>query len=89
MTRQELEDWLISKGFIKNRFDHFTKPTVPNFRFKLQSHSVRYEQKVGSGDWVRLKSGYYGQLSISDEGKLSGLKRGALGLKPVTVGAGA
>ena len=53
------------------------------YRIKLSSTAMRYEVKVHydggqygkpSNEWMRLRSGYYKDLTITDEGKLSGLK---------------
>ncbi len=79
MKRQELEHWLISKGYSKDKFGHyqksFDKGTVA--RFKMQDNSVRYERQakiVDHNEWLRSASGYYKNLSITLEGKLAGMK---------------
>ena len=79
MTKQELENWLISKGYSKDKFGHYQR-TINRIttRFKMQANSARYEKKaeiVDHNEWLRLASGYYKNLSITPEGKLSGMKR--------------
>ena len=86
MKREELENWLISKGYKRDKFGHYHK-TVTNVhvrgdsvttRFKMQANSVRYEKQVmivDHNEWMKLASGYYKNLSITPEGKLAGMKR--------------
>ena len=80
MTKQELENWLISKGYSKDKFGHYQKTSDKGTvtRFKMQRNSARYEKQteiVGKNEWLRLASGYYKSLSITPEGKLAGMKR--------------
>ena len=80
MKREELETWLISKGYSKDKFGHYQKLINESevARYKMQSNSVRYEKKahiVDHNEWLRLASGYYKSLSITPEGKLAGMKR--------------
>ncbi len=91
MTRQELENWVISKGYSKDKFGHYTRRVINahledgivTTRFKMQSNSVRYEKQIEVSDykdglvheWMKLAGGYYKNLSITPEGKLSGMKR--------------
>ena len=80
MKREELENWLISKGYSKDKFEHYQKTSDKGTvtRFKMQANSVRYEKQVmivDHNEWMRLSSGYYKSLSITPEGKLAGMKR--------------
>ena len=79
MTKQELENWLISKGYSKDKFGHYQRTiNKTTTRFKMQANSARYEKKaeiVDHNEWLRLAFGYYKNLSITPEGKLSGMKR--------------
>jgi len=79
MTKQELENWLISKGYSKDKFGHYQKTIQgTTVRYKMQPFSVRYERQayiVDHNEWLRLASGYYKNLSITPGGKLSGMKR--------------
>ncbi len=76
MKRQELESWLLSKGYLKDKFGHFQKTIGDNvFRFKMQTSSVRVEKRVKTVDhneWLHLASSYYKNLSITEDNKLSG-----------------
>ena len=79
MTKQELGNWLISKGYIKDQFGHYQKILSSGevVRCKMQDNSVRYEHRALIFDhnkWLRIKSGYYKNLSITPEGKLVGMK---------------
>jgi len=79
MKREELEQWAIHHHFIKDKFGHYQK-TLSNgtvIRFKMQSNSVRYEEQVkivDHNEWLKVKSGYYKNLSFTADDKLSGLK---------------
>ena len=85
MTRQQFVDWAKSKGWQEDNFGHLQKQTDgKQYRFKISSISIRYEVKVNydatdytkaHSDWLRLRSGYFKDLSITEDGKLSGLKR--------------
>ena len=80
MKRQELENWLISKGYSKDKFGHYqiTDNGGTTYRFKMQTNSTRYEKQayiVDNNEWLRIMSGYYKNLSITPEGKLAGMKR--------------
>lgn len=80
MTKQEFIDWAISRGWKKDKFGHFQKTVNDKqYRFKLSSIAVRQEVKVkyvsGNSEWIKLKSGYLSQLSLSEENLLCGLKR--------------
>ena len=86
MTRDELKAWLIEQGYQEDRFGHFKK-TMPRkdggekavYRYKLNAYSARYETQCrhsdGSASWIRLRSGYYKNLSITEDGKLKGMTR--------------
>ncbi len=80
MTKQEFENWVISKGYSKDKFGHYQKTSDKGTvtRFKMQANSVRYERQamiVDHNEWLRSASGYYKNLSITPEGKLKGMKR--------------
>lgn len=76
MLREKLEEWLLSKGYEKDRFGHFhkTRTNGQEIRYKMNTYSCRYEVRSGFG-WVRVYSGYYKNLSITDDNRLSGLTR--------------
>jgi len=85
MKREELENWLISKGYSKDKFGHYQRNTnKETTRFKMQANSTHYEKRITfaateyspkQNEWLRLASGYYKNLLITSEGKLSGMKR--------------
>jgi len=75
MKKEQFITWAESKGWKLDRYGHLKKETDgKTYRFKLSRVAVRYEVKSRSG-WVRIRSGYYSKLSITDEGKLVGLTR--------------
>jgi len=70
MTKQALVDWAKSKGWTVGQNNHLYKA---NKRLKLNERYVRLESRAGGG-WMGLKYGEYRKLTISPEGKLSGLQ---------------
>ncbi len=85
MTQNELKNFFLSTGnWQEDRWGNLTKDTTNGkYRIKFNNKSLRYEKQVchektmyspASKSWVRLRSGYYGQLSITSENKLQGLK---------------
>lgn len=79
MTRQELENWLISKGYQKDTYGHYQKEIEGKvYRYKLQSKSVRIERMAfifDRNEWIKLRSGYYKNLFIGEDNKLRGKGR--------------
>ena len=71
MTRQEFEAWAVAHGWIKDQWGHYHKG---DRRFKVSKVAVRLEANAGATGWVRLRSGYFSRLSISETGKLAGLQ---------------
>ena len=84
LTKQQIIDWAIGKGWELDKWGHLQKKVGDKeYRFKLSSTAMRYEAKVHhpgtqyskpSSEWMRLRSGYYKDLSILPDGKLSGLR---------------
>ena len=75
MKKEQFITWAESQGWKLDRFGHIRKEVNGKaYRFKLSRVAVRYEVKSSAG-WVRIRSGYFSNLSISDEGKLVGLTR--------------
>ena len=80
MTKQQFIDWTKSKGWTEDKYGHLQKQIDSDtMRFKLSSTAVRLERQItmsdGKHEWIRIMSGYYKDLSINPEGKLSGMKR--------------
>ena len=81
MTKDELIAWAKAHGWAEHRYGHFQRTTcmpegcpreVRTYRLKLSNIAVRYEVKSSAG-WVRLRSGYYKNLTITADGKLAGM----------------
>lgn len=80
LTKDLLGNWLSDKGYSRDKFGHYQKTSDKGTvtRFKMQANSVRYEKQVkivDHNEWMKLASGYYKNLSITPEGKLSGMRR--------------
>jgi hypothetical protein len=80
VTKQEFIEWAKSKGWIPDKYGHLQKELESGalLRFKIQANSVRYERKLkftdGGSEWRRVRSGYFKDLSIGEDGKLRGLR---------------
>ena len=81
MTRDELITWAKANGWREDRYGHLQRTTCmpegcpreqKTYRLKLSSIAVRYEVK-SAASWVRLRSGYYKNLTITADGKLAGM----------------
>lgn len=77
MTRDELIAWAKEHGWKPDRYGHLQKVENGNgvqrhYRLKLSRIAARFETKTQYG-WVRLRSGYYKNLSITADGKLAGM----------------
>lgn len=85
MTREQFEQWATAQGYKADAWGNLKKQFGDKlFRFKVGKLSVRYEVQTtieatqyskAEKMWVRLKSGYLKDLSITEENKLRGLKR--------------
>ena len=79
LTKQDIINWATSRDWELDKYGHLQKwIEEKQYRFKLSNTSLRYEVKVKAfrapSEWMRLSSGYYKDLSITPEGKLSGLR---------------
>lgn len=90
-TKSEIAQWALTHGYGFDSYGHLHTRVCDKsgeqreYRFKLGKTSVRWEVKVSYGkaagyygrhsEWVRIRSGYYCNLTITDEGKLAGMKR--------------
>lgn len=75
MTKDKLVEWAIANGWTKDRYGNLLKANGGVHRLKLQEYSVRWEYRPkGSRMWTKLRSGYYKNVSINEDGQLSGLR---------------
>ena len=75
MNKQEFINWAQVHGWELDRFGHLKKSLNGKvYRFKLSRIAARYELKTSTG-WVRIKSGYFSKLSLTNDGKLAGMRR--------------
>jgi hypothetical protein len=76
MTREELIHWATRNGWRLDRFGHLKKVEhdgLRQYRIKWSRIAARFEVKTVHG-WVRVRSGYLKDLSITADGNLAGLK---------------
>ena len=82
MTKQEFIKWAKARSWVVDKWGHLQKQVDDKrYRFRVSKISVRYELKMDrdfqSLEWLRLRSGYFKDLSITPDGKLSGLRIGS------------
>jgi len=85
LTKKDIINWATQRGWRLDKYGHLQKKIDgKECRIKLSNTALRYEVKVHypggtyskpSSEWMRLRSGYYKDLSITPEGKLAGLRR--------------
>lgn len=69
MTQDEIRAWLVRHGWVLDRFGHYRRA---EYRYKVNTHSARYEKKTSVG-WVRIRSAYLKNLKLVDGDKLAGM----------------
>lgn len=79
MNKQDFINWALSRGWQQDKWGYLHKEfNGRQYRFKVSNIAVRYEVKVsydsGGSDWVRLNSGYFKDLSLTEDNKLTGLR---------------
>lgn len=78
---EDLDRVLTKDGWNLDKYGNYIlESNGKKYRMKIQSTSVRYEVQCVHSDnsksWVRLRGAYIKDLSITEEGKIKGLKRG-------------
>ncbi len=78
IIQQQIKDLLKSKGWKEDNYGNYQKnENGQEYRFKFNDISIRYELKIRyagteyskpSSEWMRLKSGYFKDLSVSEKG---------------------
>ena len=84
LTKQDIIDWAVSRGWTPDKYGNLQKKVGDKeYRLRFSSTALRYETKVRhegtkyskpSSEWMRLRSGYYKELSITPDGRLVGLR---------------
>ena len=72
--------WAETMGYTMDKYGHMQRDYQgTKYRFKIQSHSVRYEIQIrhsatdyspAQNEWVRRNSGYLKDMSITADSKL-------------------
>ena len=80
MSIESIRAWFTARGWTADRFGHLRRD---KYRIKFQARSIRLEVECrheasqyspASLSWVRLRSAFLSQLSLTTDGKLAGLK---------------
>ncbi len=73
MNREQFVEWAVRNGWVLDKWGHLQKSRENcEYRLKLAATYVRYETKLGSVGWIRLRGAYYRNLRLTDA-KLVGL----------------
>lgn len=78
MTRDDVVTFLKSRGYAsKELWPHLYYKELGDktVRYRVTTHGLRLESRLSNGEWVRIRSAYFKNLSINPEGKLAGLTR--------------
>lgn len=82
MTKEQAEQFFERHNWKRDQWGHFHK-IQPHYRATVTSHSVKIEVKAGTAGWVRIRSGYLRDITLTPDDKLSGLSvRGCIGQIP-------
>lgn len=78
---EDLDRVLTDKGWTLDRYNNYIlESNGKKYRMKMQATSVRYEVQIvyedGSKSWAKLRGAYLKDLSITEDGKINGLKKG-------------
>jgi len=79
---ETIKEKLKSCGYTEDSYGNFKKIDSKGelYRYKFQEISLRKETQVvhsdGTKSWVRLSGNYYSKLGISEDGKITGMRRG-------------
>lgn len=77
MTRTEVIAWLNRRGFVAEAIapSLFYHPDKLGIRYRVTDLGLRFECHLSFDKWMRVTSGYFKNLSLTAEDKLSGMNR--------------
>ncbi len=85
MTKEQIIEWAFGKGWVQDKYGNLRKAwNGRSYRIAFRKKKVRYEVLQDTPDdvnanftpgWITLSKAFYKDLSISDDGKLNGMKR--------------
>ena len=74
--KKVLLDWALDHGFAMDSWGNLKREKDGKIqRIKMNPNKARWEAKT-SGGWVRIYSGAYKDFCLTEDGKLSGMRRG-------------
>jgi hypothetical protein len=71
MTKEAVEEFLTAHGCTKDKWGHYH--SKGGKRYTVSTHSVKCCVKGTDTGWIRVRSAYLRDCSLTLEGKLSGL----------------
>ena len=84
ITKQGMVEWALRHQYSKDKWGHYQKEmNGETYRLRLSNVMARRERKLHfegteysspHNEWTRLRSGYYKDISLSQDDKLKGLK---------------
>jgi hypothetical protein len=80
----QLPQWMAANGYKETGREVWKKVYSPEqqCRYKVQGISLRKERRLSDGTWMRVKSGYLRDISITPEGVLRGMSVNGCTAKP-------
>lgn len=75
LKRAEIEACLRRQGYgSRSVWPHlFYHPDRPSERYKMTELGVKFERRLSTGDWARMKSGYYRNLTVAPDDSIAGM----------------
>lgn len=82
LKRNEVEEWLKRHGFSSRpAYPHIfyrdvtdgSSAPVRLYRYRLTTYGLRRESRLDSGEWIRIRSGYFKNLILTLDDKLQGM----------------
>jgi len=66
---------LEENGYKKDAYGNYKKKYEKGeFRYKNTKIALRYEARLNTGQWMRLRSAYWKDISVTEDNKIAGLK---------------
>ena len=71
--RTMVQRFLERYGWTADSWGNYHHHSHSDRRYKLTQRVLRYETRLSTGEWFRLRSGFYRHLYINGENRLCGL----------------
>ena len=72
MTKEEFTNWAEWRGYKNDGTDRYVKETSS---FVVKENEAVLERFMEGRGWLKVQSGLYENLTVSEDGRLEGLRR--------------